>query len=105
MPSRIPDIAVPPRCREMIRAGALVAINTSGGKDSQAMTILLSRIVPAGQLVTVHAPLPDLTGIPVTSHSPFDSPPCLRARPRRSSERDLSDSCRTRLRRAPLRME
>ena len=51
------DIRVPPECREMIRAGALLAINTSGGKDSQAMTILLSRIVPRDQLVAVHAPL------------------------------------------------
>ena len=51
------DIRVPSECREMIRAGALLAINTSGGKDSQAMTILLSRIVPRDQLVAVHAPL------------------------------------------------
>ena len=39
------DIRVPSECREMIRAGALVAVSHSGGKDSQAMTILLSRIV------------------------------------------------------------
>ena len=57
MSSRIAEVAVPPKCREMIRAGALVAINTSGGKDSQAMTILLSRIVPRDQIVAVHAPL------------------------------------------------
>ena len=57
MSCRIADIPVPPRCRQMIRAGALVVINTSGGKDSQAMTILLSRFVPPGQLVAVHAPL------------------------------------------------
>ena len=57
MSSRIADVPVPPRCEEMIRAGALVAINHSGGKDSQAMTILLSRIVPCGRLVAVHAPL------------------------------------------------
>ena len=57
MSIRIADIPVPPRCRQMIRAGALVVINTSGGKDSQAMTILLSRIVPRGQIVAVHAPL------------------------------------------------
>ena len=55
-----PDIRVPPECREMIRAGALVAVNTSGGKDSQSMTILLSRIVPRDQLVAVHAPLVDV---------------------------------------------
>ena len=51
------DIRVPPECREMIHAGALLAINTSGGKDSQAMTILLSRIVPPDRLVAIHAPL------------------------------------------------
>ena len=57
MSSRIADVPVPPWCNEMIRAGALVAINTSGGKDSQAMAILLTRIVPRAQLVAVHAPL------------------------------------------------
>lgn len=57
MTRRHAGIHVPPECREMIRAGALVAISTSSGKDSQAMTILLSRIVPRDQLVSVHAPL------------------------------------------------
>ena len=57
MSSRAADIAVPSECGDMIRTGALVAVNTSGGKDSQAMTILLSRIVPHGQLVAVNAPL------------------------------------------------
>ena len=51
------DIRLPPACRELIRDGALVAISTSGGKDSQSMTILLSRIVPRDRLVAVHAPL------------------------------------------------
>ena len=51
------DIRLPPACRDMIRAGALVSISTSGGKDSQAMTILLSRIVPRTQLLAIHAPL------------------------------------------------
>ncbi len=50
-------IRVPPKCLEMIRAGALVAVSHSGGKDSQAMTILLSRIAPHDQIVAVHAPL------------------------------------------------
>ena len=54
---RRPDISVPPECRELIDHGALVAISSSGGKDSQAMTILLSRIVPRKQLLVVHAPL------------------------------------------------
>ncbi len=51
------DIHVPPECRDMIRRGALVAVNHSGGKDSQCMTILLARIVPRDQLLVVHAPL------------------------------------------------
>ena len=51
------DLHVPPECRDMIRRGALVAVNSSGGKDSQTMTILLARIVPRDQLVVVHAPL------------------------------------------------
>ncbi len=37
---RIADVAAPPRCWELIHVGALVAINHSGGKDSQAMTVL-----------------------------------------------------------------
>ena len=57
MSVNLADIPVPPRCEETIRAGALVAINSSGGKDSQAMTVLLSRIVPREQLLVVHAPL------------------------------------------------
>ena len=48
---------IPPECRDMIRRGALVALNSSGGKDSQSMTILLARTVPRDQLVVVHAPL------------------------------------------------
>ena len=54
------EIHVPPECREMIRTGALVAMNHSGGKDSQAMTILLSRLVPRDQLIAVHAPLSEV---------------------------------------------
>ncbi len=53
-------LALPAECRAMIRAGALVAVSHSGGKDSQAMTILLSRIVPRDQLLAVHAPLGEI---------------------------------------------
>ena len=51
------DITIPSHCRDMIDRGALVAISSSGGKDSQAMTILVSRVVPREQLLIVHAPL------------------------------------------------
>ncbi len=51
------DLYIPPECRDMIRRGALVSVSASGGKDSQAMTILLARTVPRDQLLVVHAPL------------------------------------------------
>ena len=52
-------LTVPSRAsaQPLIRAGALVAVSHSGGKDSQAMTILLAKIVPASQLAFFHAPL------------------------------------------------
>ncbi|MCY4348808.1 MAG: phosphoadenosine phosphosulfate reductase family protein [Thiotrichales bacterium] len=52
-----PDLSLPPACRALIERGALVAINHSGGKDSQAMTILLARLVPPAQRLIVHASL------------------------------------------------
>lgn len=50
-------LSVPAECRILIRRGALIAISHSGGKDSQAMTALLSAIVPHYQLAIFHAPL------------------------------------------------
>lgn len=50
-------LVLPPKCRDLIERGALVAVSHSGGKDSQTMMILLSRIVPREQLLVVHAPL------------------------------------------------
>lgn len=43
--------------QEMIAAGALVVVNHSGGKDSQAMLIRLMEIVPLAQMLVVHASL------------------------------------------------
>lgn len=43
--------------KEMINSGALFVSNHSGGKDSQAMLIKLLEIIPARQLVVVHASL------------------------------------------------
>ena len=51
------SIAISSHCRDHIERGALIAINSSGSKYSQAMTILLSRMVPREQLLIVHAPL------------------------------------------------
>lgn len=41
-------------------AGALFALSDSGGKDSQAMRIAVLRVVPAAQVVVVHASLGDV---------------------------------------------
>jgi DNA sulfur modification protein DndC len=43
--------------RDLIEAGAVFYCSHSGGKDSQAMFILLRDLVPADQLVVVHADL------------------------------------------------
>ena len=48
---------VPSTIAREIAASTLFAISHSGGKDSQAMTILLRRIIPPDRLVVVHAPL------------------------------------------------
>lgn len=42
---------------DLIGRGALFVVNHSGGKDSQAMYLLLRQHVPAAQLVIVHADL------------------------------------------------
>ena len=75
MSGRIVDIYVPPGCKDMIRAGALVAINHSGGKDSQTMTILLSCIVPHDQLIVVHAPLGEVEWPGTIEHIENTIPP------------------------------
>jgi DNA sulfur modification protein DndC len=49
---------IPQQIKDLIQAGALFVINSSAGKDSQAMTILLSKIIPKNQLVIVHVHLP-----------------------------------------------
>ena len=54
---RYPDVFTPSECQRLIERSSLVALNHSGGKDSQCMTILLSRIVPREQMIVVHAPL------------------------------------------------
>lgn len=56
----------PTQVQELIEQGALFIINHSGGKDSQAMTLLLEGIIPAKQAIVIHAELPeaDWQGIP-----------------------------------------
>lgn len=42
---------------DLIARGALFVINHSGGKDSQAMTLLVRRLMPRDQIVVIHASL------------------------------------------------
>ena len=57
MSTHFADVSVPAPCQETVCTGALFVVNTSGGKDSQAMTVMLSCVIPRAQLVAVHAPL------------------------------------------------
>ena len=72
---RRPDLPVPAECRKLIDRGALVAISHSGGKDSQCMTILLSRVVPHEQLLVVHAPLGEVEWPGTIEHIQSTIPP------------------------------
>lgn len=45
---------------QLIDRGALFVVNHSGGKDSQAMFIKLSRMIPKEQLLVIHAHLPEV---------------------------------------------
>lgn len=48
---------LPADVHDLVIRGALFVVNHSGGKDSQAMYLLLRQHVPAAQLVIVHADL------------------------------------------------
>ena len=70
-----PDLFFPAQCCELIDHGALVVLNHSGGKDSQAMTILVSRLVPRDQLLAVHAPLGEVEWPGTVGHIEDTIPP------------------------------
>lgn len=53
---------------ELIEAGALFFVSHSGGKDSQALYSHLSKIVPANQIVVVHADLGEVEWSGVQDH-------------------------------------
>lgn len=54
------ELDVPSEVAAAVDRGGLVVLNHSGGKDSQAMTALVRRIVPHAQLVVIHAPLGEI---------------------------------------------
>lgn len=52
------EVVIPETVRTAIDNGALVVLNDSGGKDSQAMRILLQRVLPpTAAVIVVHAAL------------------------------------------------
>lgn len=53
---------------DLIDRGAIFYCSTSGGKDSQAMALVLREIIPAAQLVYVHADLGDVEWQGVQQH-------------------------------------
>ena len=53
---------------EAINNGALVFVSHSGGKDSQAMYAHLRAIVPADQIIVVHANLGEVEWTGVVDH-------------------------------------
>jgi 3'-phosphoadenosine 5'-phosphosulfate sulfotransferase (PAPS reductase)/FAD synthetase len=57
-----------PAIQELIDAGAIFYCSHSGGKDSQAMYILLRDLVPVDQLVVVHADLGEIEWTGVQDH-------------------------------------
>lgn len=53
-------MAIPSYIYDLIARGALFVSNDSGGKDSQAMLAELRALVPADQLIVMHAHLPEV---------------------------------------------
>ncbi|MTH95415.1 phosphoadenosine phosphosulfate reductase family protein [Roseibium sp. RKSG952] len=56
------------KIRSFIKRGAVFYVSHSGGKDSQAMYVALSRVGPAGQLCVVHADLGEIEWRGVQEH-------------------------------------
>lgn len=59
---------IPAEISDLIARGALFVCNHSAGKDSQAMFIKLRKIIPAGQLIAIHAVLPEVEWEGVIPH-------------------------------------
>lgn len=62
-------ITIPAEIQTLLNSGALFVVNDSGGKDSQALRIILSRIIPAAQLLVVHASLGEVEWAGALEHA------------------------------------
>ncbi len=59
---------IPAQVKTLISQGALFVVNHSGGKDSQAMYLMLRDLVPGNQLVIVHADLGEVEWAGALAH-------------------------------------
>jgi 3'-phosphoadenosine 5'-phosphosulfate sulfotransferase (PAPS reductase)/FAD synthetase len=77
---------IPAAVVDLIARGALFVANHSGGKDSQAMLIELRKIVPADQILVIHAELPDVEWEGTQAHirATIDGLPLIVARAKRT---------------------
>lgn len=64
---------IPSEVNDLIARGALFVVNHSGGKDSQAMYLMLRDLVPREQLVIVHADLGAVEWAGALNHIPMYS--------------------------------
>lgn len=60
--------------RDLVRRGALFAVNHSGGKDSQAMLVRVLQLVPRDQVVLVHADLGEVEWAGAQAHIAATAP-------------------------------
>lgn len=61
-------LTVPQEVKALVEQGAIFYVSHSGGKDSQAMYNLVSKEVPAAQIVVVHADLGEVEWTGVQAH-------------------------------------
>jgi DNA sulfur modification protein DndC len=62
------EIYMPGEINSLIEQGAIFYVSHSGGKDSQAMYILLNHLIPSEQIVVVHADLGEVEWVGVQDH-------------------------------------
>jgi 3'-phosphoadenosine 5'-phosphosulfate sulfotransferase (PAPS reductase)/FAD synthetase len=106
--------AAPQHIQDLIARGAMFMVNHSGGKDSQAMYLYLRDIVPAAQLIAIHAVLPEVEWDGVEDHirATLKGTPLLTCKSRRTllqmiEERGMLPSpsqrqCTSDLKRGPI---
>jgi DNA sulfur modification protein DndC len=62
------DTTPPAAVLDLVKRGAVFVINHSGGKDSQAMYLIVRQYVPAAQIVLVHADLGEVEWTGAVAH-------------------------------------